>query len=234
VSSPDAPVRVFPSLLAADAGSLGKELERIRAAGADGVHIDAMDGNFVPNIAFGPTMVEQLRSITNLYFDVHLMLLHPESYVDRYADAGAHAITVHVEVVPHPIRLLRHVDSLVGHAGIAINPATPVDTVRHLLPYVRQVIIMSVDPGFSFQPFLDLAVEKVREVRNLAGSEMDIVVDGGIAVGRIAERLVDAGATVLVAGNATFGAPDLATAIAELRAARTPRHGVDARIGGEG
>lgn len=212
-------IKVYPSLLAARAGALDAELRRIAAAGADAVHIDAMDGNLVPNIAFGPTMVQQLRPTTELSFDVHLMLTRPQDYVERYAEAGADAMTIHVETTSHPIRLLRHISSVVGRAGIAINPATPVADARHLLPFVDQAIIMSVDPGYSFQPFLELAVDKVRELRQMAGPELDILVDGGVTAGAIADRLADAGANVFVAGSGTFGQPDLKGAIAELKAA---------------
>lgn len=212
-------MKVFPSLEAARPGHLQEELNRAAAAGVDAIHIDAMDGRVVPNIAFGPTMVASLRQLTDLPFDLHLMVADAHLYVDRYWDAGVSSITVHIETTPHPIRLLRHLTDLGCRAGVAVNPATPVSSIEHVLPFVEQVTIMSVDPGFSFQPFLELAVEKVRAVRTMAGRELDIAVDGGVAPGRIANRLAAAGATILIAGSGAFGSDDLDEAVRLLREA---------------
>lgn len=212
-------MRVFPSLEAARPGHLQDELNRAADAGVDAIHIDAMDGNVVPNIAFGPTLVASLRQLTDLPFDLHLMVADPHAYVDRYREAGVASITVHIETTAHPIRLLRHITALGCRAGIAVNPATPVSAIEHVIPFVDQVTVMSVDPGFSFQPFLELAVDKVRAVREMAGRELDIAVDGGVAPGRIANRLAAAGATILIAGSGTFGSDDLDDAVRHLREA---------------
>ena len=209
-------MKVFPSLLAADIGNLRAEIARAEAAGADGLHIDAMDGNVVPDISYGPSAVTQLRKMTDLHFDVHMMVADVSAYLEAYADAGANALTVHFETTSHPIRVLRRIESLVGRAGIAINPETPVSLIRHVAPFVQQVTVMSVDPGYSFQSFMGFAVDKVRELRRMAGRDLEIIVDGGVAPGGIAMRLAKAGASTFVAGGSTFGSSNMNKALAAL------------------
>jgi ribulose-phosphate 3-epimerase len=213
------PIKVFPSLHAARIGHLQEELGRAAAAGADAIHIDAMDGNVVPNIAFGPTDVAELRELSSLPFDLHLMVADVDHYVPRYIAAGANTLTVHIETAAHPIRILKYIAELGAKAGIAVNPATPISAIEHVLPYVDQVTIMSVDPGYSYQPFLDLAIDKVRALRKLDGPDIPIAVDGGVVPGPIAERLARAGATIFISGSGTFGSSDLQEAISSLKSA---------------
>ena len=210
-------IRIFPSLHAARIGHIQEELDRAKAAGVDGIHVDAMDGNVVPNIAFGPTMVAELRELTDLPFDLHLMVADAHHYTERYLAAGAETISFHIETTAHPIRLLKRIADLGGRPGVAINPATPVTALEHVLPYVRQVTVMSVDPGYSFQPFLPHTVDKVRALRRLAGPEVDIAVDGGVTAGAIATSLAAAGADIFIAGSGTFGSPDLDGAVRALQ-----------------
>ncbi len=215
-------MKVFPSLHAARIGHLQDELDNIARVGADAVHIDAMDGNVVPNIAFGPTMVAELRTLTSLPFDLHLMVTRSEYFVDKYREAGVDAITVHIETTPHPIRLLKHIVSLGCKAGIALNPATPVSGIVHVLDYVQQVTVMSVDPGYSHQTFLPLALGKVRALRELAGSELEIAVDGGVRSGQISRQLATAGASILIAGGGLFEDETIDDAMREMRHADLP------------
>jgi len=218
-------VRIAPSILAADFARLGEEVAALEAAGADLVHVDVMDGRFVPNITMGPPVVAALKKRTKLPLDVHLMILEPERYIAAFVDAGASMISVHAEVSPHLHRTLAEIRSRGAKAGVAINPSTRVDSVGDVLTDCDHVLVMSVNPGFSGQKFIPHSVSKVREARarlGIAGSTADIEVDGGVSSAN-AGALVEAGATMLVAGASVFGSGDLAGAIASLRKAAGAR-----------
>jgi ribulose-phosphate 3-epimerase len=208
-----------PSLLAADFARLGEEVRAIEAAGADWLHLDVMDGHFVPNISFGPLVIEALRPLTRLPFDVHLMIAPVDPYLDAFARAGADRLIVHAEAGPHLDRSLQRIADLGKLAGVALNPATPVQAIRHVLGRIDLVCVMTVNPGFGGQGFIPAMLDKIRELRDLIGARpVRIEVDGGIGP-RNAAACVEAGAEVLVAGSSVFGAPDRAAALAALRAA---------------
>lgn len=216
-------VRIAPSILAADLGRLAEEVAEVEAAGADWIHVDVMDGCFVPNITFGPDIVRVVRRATKLPIDVHLMIEKPERHLDAFAAAGADGMTVHVETCPHLQRTLAHVHDLKKRAGVVLNPGTSEETLRWVLPDADLVLVMTVNPGFGAQAFLPSIVPKIRRVHELieeARRPIDLEVDGGIAP-ETAGQVVAAGARVLVAGNAVFGQKDRAAAIARLRAAAT-------------
>ena len=218
-------VRIAPSILAADFARLGEEVAALEAAGADLVHVDVMDGRFVPNITMGPPVVAALKKRTKLPLDVHLMILEPERYIAAFVDAGASMISVHAEVSPHLHRTLAEIRSRGAKAGVAINPSTRVDSVGDVLADCDHVLVMSVNPGFSGQKFIPHSISKVRETRarlGIAGSTAEIEVDGGVSSAN-AGALVEAGATMLVAGASVFGSGDLAGAIASLRKAAGAR-----------
>jgi ribulose-phosphate 3-epimerase len=217
------PVRIAPSILSADFARLGDEVEAITAAGADYVHIDVMDGHFVPNITIGPTVIAALRPCTSLPFDVHLMISPIDPYVRAFAEAGADIITVHPEAGPHLHRTVQLIKSLGKRVGVALNPATPVEALRHVLDELDLVLVMSVNPGFGGQSFIASQLAKIAALRKLidaTGKPIELEVDGGINADT-ARQAIDAGATVLVAGSATFtgGATAYADNIRRLRGA---------------
>ncbi|MFT3709877.1 MAG: ribulose-phosphate 3-epimerase [Archangium sp.] len=214
-------VRIAPSILSADFGRLAEEVKAIETAGADLVHVDVMDGRFVPNITIGPLVVEAVKRSTTLPLDVHLMIVEPEKYIDDFAKAGANTITVHQETCPHLHRTLQQIRNAGAKPSVVLNPSTPLVTIEEVLGEVTQVLLMSVNPGFGGQAFIPATVDKVKrlkamlDARGLAG-KVDIQIDGGINP-TTAKEVIAAGATVLVAGNAVFKAKDYAAAIAALR-----------------
>lgn len=217
------PLRIAPSILASDFSRLGEEVRAVEAAGADLLHIDVMDGRFVPNLTVGPAVVAALRAVTKLPIDVHLMILEPERYVDEFARAGADLISVHLEASPHLHSTVQHIRALGKKAAVAVNPHSPLDGLEVVLPDLDMVLLMTVNPGFGGQHFIEAVVPKIRALRaeiERRKLSVDIEVDGGIGPETVA-TVVAAGANVLVAGSSVFHAPgrDYASAIAALRRA---------------
>ncbi len=213
---------IAPSILSADFGKLAAEIQDVDEGGCDWLHVDVMDGRFVPNLTIGPLVVQAARRATEKPLDVHLMIVEPERYLDAYADAGADLITVHQEACPHLQRVLAAIRARGKKAGVALNPSTPEETLKYVLRDLDLVLVMSVNPGFGGQKFLPAVVDKIRRVRALldgAGNRDCIIeVDGGV-VAENARLLGEAGAGALVAGSAVFGAPDRRAAMAALRRA---------------
>jgi ribulose-phosphate 3-epimerase len=220
-------VRIAPSILSADFGRLAEEVRAVEAAGADYIHVDVMDGRFVPNITIGPLVVEAVRAATRLPIDVHLMIVEPERYVDDFARAGADLISVHVEASPHLHRTVQRIKALGKRASVAVNPHTALADLDVILPDLDMVLLMTVNPGFGGQKFIEAVTPKVRALREeivRRKLDVDIEVDGGIAPETV-EAVVRAGANVLVAGSAVFATGDYRGAIDALRqgAARVGR-----------
>jgi ribulose-phosphate 3-epimerase len=214
------PIRIAPSILSADFGRLADEVRAVTAAGADYIHVDVMDGRFVPNITIGPVVVAALRKATALPLDVHLMIEDPDRYVDAFARAGADSIGVHVEACRHLHRVVQQIRAAGKRPSVTLNPHTPIDMVQHVLGDVAQVLIMSVNPGFGGQSFISSVLPKIRALREELRArrlDVDIEVDGGIKIDNVAE-VASAGGNVIVAGSAVFESPDYAATIAGLRA----------------
>ncbi len=210
---------IAPSLLAADFARLGEEVEAVAAAGADWLHLDIMDGHFVPNISFGPVVVKALRKRTAIPFDVHLMIAPADPYLAAFAEAGADLISLHPEAGPHLHRSLQTIRALGKKAGVVLNPATPVDAVAHVLDLTDLILVMSVNPGFGGQSFIESQLAKIATLRQMidaSGRSIHLQVDGGVTA-KTAPACVAAGADCLVAGTAVFGQSDYAAAIAAIR-----------------
>jgi ribulose-phosphate 3-epimerase len=212
-------MRIAPSILSADFAALGEAIGRVEAAGADQLHVDVMDGHFVPNLTIGPPVIESIRKRTRLPLDVHLMIEEPERWTDTYVKAGADFVTVHAEACTHLQRALSQIREAGARAGVALNPSTPPEVLQYVLDDLDLVLVMSVNPGFGGQSFIPTAYEKIRRTRALlAGRDVLVSVDGGVKAAN-APLLAQAGATVLVAGSSIFGAPDPGAAVAALRSA---------------
>lgn len=213
-------VRIAPSVLSADFGRLAEDIKRCEEGGADWIHVDVMDGRFVPNLTFGAKVIETLRGLTKLPLDVHLMVVEPEKYFDSFAAAGANVLTIHQEVAPHLHRQLHRIRELGCRAGAAINPSTPVDALHDVVGDLDLLLVMTVNPGFGGQKFIESTMSKVARARDMltaARSTATLEVDGGISRDTIT-RCWRAGADTFVAGNAVFSAPDVAAEIRELKA----------------
>jgi ribulose-phosphate 3-epimerase len=210
-------IKIAPSLLSADFSCLADEVKRVEAGGAQWLHFDVMDGHFVPNLTMGPQLVKALRNKTDLFFDVHLMIEHPERYLEMFADAGADLLTVSVETCTHLHRVLQMIRALGVKAGVALNPATSPAVIEYVLDDIDLVLVMSVNPGFGGQEFIPAALPKIRHIKEMIGKRrVEIEVDGGINP-KTAVRAREAGATVLVAGTAVFGEENAVRAIKMLQ-----------------
>ncbi len=212
-------MKIAPSILSADFAALGEAIARVEAAGADLLHVDVMDGHFVPNLSIGPPVIESIRKRTRLPLDVHLMIEEPERWVETYVKAGADYVTVHVEASAHLERTLTLIREAGARSGVALNPSTPPEVLQYVLDDLDLVLVMSVNPGFGGQSFIPTAYEKIRRLRAMLADRPALVsVDGGVKADN-AGLLAQAGATVLVAGSAIFGASDPGAALAALRSA---------------
>ncbi len=212
-------VKIAPSILSADFAKLGEEVAAVDRGGADWIHVDVMDGHFVPNITIGPLVVKAIRPVTKLPLDVHLMIENPDLYIEEFAKAGADYITVHVEACRHLHRTIHYIKSLGVKAGVVLNPATPVESIQHIIADVDMVLLMSVNPGFGGQKFIPEVLPKIRKVKEMAeekGVSIEIEIDGGVN-SETAKLCVEAGATVLVAGSAVYNKEDRQKAIQDLR-----------------
>lgn len=213
--------RIAPSILSADGGKLAEEISAVEKAGADWIHVDVMDGHFVPNITMGPSIIGALRKVTTLPFDVHLMIENPDAYIEAFAGAGADYLTVHAEASIHLHRTIELIKKAGPKAGVSLNPATPLSAIDEILPDIDLLLIMSVNPGFGGQKFIESALAKISRACNrlsVLPHKPLVEVDGGVNLQNIAS-IAKAGADVLVAGNAVFGTPDYAQTIAALKKA---------------
>ncbi|WP_186671278.1 ribulose-phosphate 3-epimerase [Sporosarcina sp. BP05] len=214
-------IKIAPSILAADFSKLAEEVKEVEAAGAELIHIDVMDGHFVPNITMGAIVVEALRPVTKLPLDVHLMIENPNMYIEQFAKAGADYITVHVEACPHLHRTLQLIKSYGVKSGVVLNPHTPVETILHVLDEIDLVLFMTVNPGFGGQKFIHSVVPKVKQLADIIrerGLPIEIEIDGGINEETIVP-CAEAGATIFVAGSAIYNAPNRAEALRRIKAA---------------
>lgn len=211
--------KIAPSILSADFSRLGDEVRAVAAGGADYIHIDVMDGHFVPNITIGPLVVDAVRKVTDLTLDVHLMIAEPDRYIPDFASAGADIIVVHAEACPHLHRTIQLIKSLGKKAGVSLNPATPLNALEHIVEELDLVLLMTVNPGFGGQSFIEACIPKIHAMRSMLdrrGLETELEVDGGVKPDNIA-RISHAGADVFVAGSAVFGSTDYLATISELK-----------------
>ncbi|GKV67754.1 ribulose-phosphate 3-epimerase [Sporosarcina sp. NCCP-2716] len=214
-------IKIAPSILSADFARLGEEIKDVERGGADWIHVDVMDGHFVPNITIGPLIVEAIRPVTELPLDVHLMIEEPDRYIEQFAKAGADYITVHVEACRHLHRTIQLIRSFGVKPGVVLNPHTPVESIQHVLEDIDLVLFMTVNPGFGGQKFIPSVVPKVKQLSDMLkerGLSVDIEIDGGITPETIGP-CVEAGATVFVAGSAVYNKEDRAAAISDIRSA---------------
>ncbi|RSK26983.1 ribulose-phosphate 3-epimerase [Bacillus sp. HMF5848] len=214
-------LKIAPSILSADFARLADEIKDVELGGADYIHIDVMDGHFVPNITIGPLIVKAVRPLTNLVLDVHLMIENPDAYIDEFVQAGADIITVHVEACKHLHRTIQKIKSAGIKAGVVLNPHTPVSMIEHVLQDIDMVLLMTVNPGFGGQSFIESVLPKIKKTRELVdqfGLNVEIEVDGGVNE-ETAKLCVDAGADVLVAGSAIYNKADRSKAISQIRQA---------------
>ena len=212
-------IKIAPSILSADFCRLGDEIKAVEDAGADWIHVDVMDGHFVPNITIGPPVVESIRKVTKLPLDVHLMIENADCYVKSFVDAGADIITVHVEACPHLHRTIHHIRELGARPGVVLNPSTPLNSLEEIICDIDMVLLMSVNPGFGGQAFIPSLLDKIanlREIMNQFEHEIDLEVDGGIKASNV-EDIKEAGANIIVAGSAIFGSKDYKKTIKQLR-----------------
>jgi ribulose-phosphate 3-epimerase len=224
-------VRIAPSILSADFAALGDAIASAERGGADLIHVDVMDGHFVPNITIGPAVVRSIKKVATVPLDVHLMITDPDRYIDAFAEAGAAMMSVHVEVLPHLHRTVHAIKKLGVKAGVVLNPSTPIVALEEIAPDVDFVLVMSVNPGFGGQTFIPRSESKVRDVRALldrAGNHAEVEIDGGVDIHNIA-RVVSAGARIIVAGAAVFNTPDPEGAVRNLKAAALGAIGSSAR-----
>ena len=212
-------IKLAPSILSADFARLLEDVKKVEKAGCEYLHIDVMDGHFVPNITLGPAIVKSLRKDVNMVFDAHLMIENPDNYIKEFADAGCDIIVVHQEACTHLHRTIQNIKSHGVKAGVALNPATPIETIKYVLEDVDMVLLMSVNPGFGGQSYIPVVTKKIKELRSLIdemGLDIDIELDGGVKPSNISE-VVNAGANVIVAGSAIFNAGDIDEAVKSLR-----------------
>lgn len=212
-------VKIAPSILSADFSNLLKDINVVENAGVDMIHIDVMDGHFVPNITIGPLVLKSLREKTSLPFDVHLMIEYPDKYIGDFAQAGADIITVHVEACTHLHRTIQNIKAHGAKAGVSLNPATPLSSIEEIIDEVDMILIMSVNPGFGGQVFIDSMLDKIKRLKNMIlekGLDIDIEVDGGIKINNI-DKVVEAGGNVIVAGSAIFKSNNIIESVNKFR-----------------
>lgn len=212
-------IKIAPSILSADFSKLGEEIRSIERAGADIIHIDVMDGDFVPNITFGPPVIKAIRKYTKLPFDVHLMISNPDRYIADFKDAGADIITVHVEACTHLHRTLQSIRNMGIKAGVALNPATDTESIRYVMDVADMVLVMTVNPGFGGQMLIEPVLQKIGKIKSIAkesGKAIDIEVDGGVNTEN-SIKVIQAGADIIVSGSAVFSSSDMKDAIQKIR-----------------